>query len=470
MRKHAIATTAVLATFVLTFPLAAQDAMPVAQLADTAQRLKARLDRLDEIETPNDAEKERLAATTKELDDLAEWIERQQGFTEQHYVEAGSPFIQSHPQPALRITDAGLKLFATSRFLHDHRGFALTKIAMDLHPCAARMKALQDAEAAFRKALTCKPETWHAHVGLFQALEQLDKCDEALRELAIAEKDPAAKDGFRMPWQLRASVLMRAGKPKDAIKLLTTETIEAADTVDQLVLLVRANALANDAAATQAAITKLRAADTTPRSLIESADALAYLGKKPDALKLLAQRPPIAKFTNEQERVAQLWSQCGAAMEVFWNATDYSPSGPLRAALTKSLGHSFQLMEAGKQVDLSGSPVLMCKLLEGAAKNAGREKEWGNHLLFVLCARAAPAHKPSAGAEQLAIGIYGKDDPIPGLDDVPARLLAMRANLGDTETAGVLTGLRAIEKLNAKPPAAPAPAKPAAPTKPPAKK
>ena len=469
--RHPSLAAAVLGTFVLAVPVApvvAQDAMPVEQLAATAQKLKAKLDRLAEIEKPSDAEKERIAATVQELSDLAEWIARQQGFTEQHYVEASSPFIQSHPKPALQITDAGLKLFPESRFLHDHRGFAQTKIAMDLHPCAARVKALQDAEAAFRKALTCKPETWHAHVGLFQVLDQLDKCDEALSELAIAEKDPAAKEGFVIPWQLRASVLMRAGKPKDAVKLLTTEKIEAADTVDQLVLLVRANALANDAAATQAAITKLRAADTTPRSLIEAADALAYLGKKPDALKLLAQRPPLGKWSSEQERIAQIWSQCGAAMEVFWNATDFSPTGPLRGALTKALDHSFMFMKDGKEANLSSSPLMMCKLLEGAAQNVSEHiKDWGNHTLFVLSARAAPAHKPDA-SEQFMIDSYAKNnDPIPGVDDIPARLLALRNNVGDPEAGGTLTGLRAIEKLEAKPPAAaPAPA----PTKPPAKK
>ena len=470
MRHSIFAIPTILAAFLFASSLAAQDAMPVEQLASTAQRLKAKLDRLGEIENPNAEEKKRLAETEKELDDLAEWIERQKGFTEQHYVQAGAPFFETHPRQALRITDAGLKPFPDSRFLNDHRGFALTKIAEDLHPCAAQLAAWHGAEAAFRKSLTCKPETFHAHAGLFQVLDHLDRCDEAMRELDAAMAHEAGKQAVEIHVFHRASMLMRAGKAKDALKLLQAAQVSDEDKVDHLVFLVRAAALANDAAAAQAAIPKLRAADTTPRSLIEAADALAYLGKKADALKLLAQRPPIGKFSNEQERLAQLWSQNGAAMEVFWTASDFSPAGPLRAALTKTLDHHFIVMDGGKQVELNTSPLMMCKLLGDAAKAANERdeniKDWGNHTLFVLCARAAPAHKP-AGMEQNLVTMFTKNnDPIPDTNDIPARLLALRWNVGNTGTAGVLTGLRAIEKLEPKKPAA----APAAPAKPPAKK
>jgi hypothetical protein len=43
-----------------------------------------------------------------------------------------------------------------------------------------------------------------------------------------------------------------------------------------------------------------------------------------------------------------------------------------------------------------------------------------------------------------------KDRHVPCADDVPALFLAMRYDVGDPGASGVLTGLRALEKLGEK--------------------
>ncbi|HEX6813944.1 MAG TPA: hypothetical protein VF384_20140 [Planctomycetota bacterium] len=438
-------------------PAAAQQTPSPQLLAQSTHELVQKLARLSEIEDPSFAQKAKLEAAQKELADLVATMAKGEGMTEDHFVQASSPLIETHTREALAISEAGVKRFPESRFLHDHTGFANTALAFRMQPSAARLTALLAAETAFRKALTCKPETFHAHMGLYQVLDPLGKCNEALVELEIAVKDPTAAEALNLLWSRRASLLMRSGKPKDALKYLQGVEVPDDESVMKLRSVVRANALAGDATATQAAIKAMRDAEASPSTLIEAADALAYLGKKAEALKLLAERPPKGPFKTEEEREAQLYSQSGAAMEEFLKATDYSHTGPLRAALTKALGHSYGFYDSGKQIDLSSSPVMMSKLLADMPLFDQKIKDWGNHLLFVLSVRAAPAHKPGPD-EQKMLGLL-KGQPMPTADDIAARLLALRYNVGEPDAVGVLMGLRAAEKLEVKAAPASAPAK-----------
>lgn len=409
---------------------------------------------LAELRDADDKDKQaQLPPKQKELAEFVALCVKGEGFTEQHFVEAGNPFLRAEWPAALAISEAGITRFPESRFLHDHVGIARSNGAFAEPPSAARVAGLLAAEAAFRKALQCTPDTWHAHAGLYQVLEQLGYCDEALRELDAALKSPEAATTINVQWQRRAGLLMRSERAKDALAVLKEVNPEDDEKVDVQVMVLRATALCGDAAATQAAANALRSLESSPRTLVEAADALAYVGKKADALKLLAQRPPRGKFESDEEREAQLYSQSAEAMEAFLKATDFSPGGPLRAALTKALDHHFFFMAGGKQNDFANSPLMMTKLLGGTNMPEEPIKDWGNHVLFVLSMRALPAHKPTAAEQQFADMM--KNDRWPTADDIPARLLALRAAIGEPDAIGALTALRAVEKLDPKPPPSP---------------
>ncbi|HEU4419899.1 MAG TPA: hypothetical protein VFT55_13285, partial [Planctomycetota bacterium] len=260
---------------------------------------------------------------------------------------------------------------------------------------------------------------------------------------------------INVTWLRRVGLLMRTDRAKEALAVLKSVTPEDDQKVDVQIMVLRATALAGDAAATLAAANALRSLESSPRTLVEAADALAYAGKTDEALKLLAQRPKRGKFASDEEREAQLYSQSAEAMEAFLTAADFSPGGPLRAALTKALDHHFVVMGAGgKQDDLAGSPLMMTKLLGGSGMPEEPIKDWGNHLLFVLSMRAVPAHKPTPAEQQLVDMM--KKDRWPTADDIPGRLLALRAAVGEPDHAGTLTALRAVEKLDPKTPPTPA--------------
>ena len=422
----------------------------VQDIAKTAHTLAQQLGELRDDGDKKDA----LAAKKKELAAFVALCVKGEGFTEQHFVEASSPLIEDEWQAGLAISEAGTAKFPQSRFLHDHVGAGRHLGALAERPSAARVAGLNSSEAAWRKALQCKPDTWHAHFGLYQVLEHLGYCDEALRELDTALKNAEAKKAINVQWLRRAGLLMRTERAKEALAVLAAAVPEDdEDKVAVQIMVLRATALAGDAEATQAAANALRTLESSPRTLVEAADALAYAGKKPEALALLAQRPKRAKPESEEQREAQLYSQSAEAMEAFLKATDHSPGGPLRAALTKALDHHFLTMEGGKQEDFASSPLMMSKLLGSPSMPEEPIKDWGNHVLFVLSMRAVPAYKPSPAEKKLADML--KKDRWPTADDIPCRLLELRKAVGEPDEVGALTALRAVEKLDPKKPPAP---------------
>jgi len=441
-------TFALLAVLSLSLAPRAQDRPPSAEaLGRSAHDLVQQLAHLDAVDEPNDAQKAEHAEALKALDELAARIEKLEGLTAEHYVRASSPLLEGHAALALRIAKAGLKHFPESRFLCDHAGMAHTQLAVEVPPGATQLTELKAAEQSFRKALPLQPDTVHAHLGLCQVLSLLDQCDEALQQLDIAGKLAEAGEPLPDTGLLRISLLLRSGRAKEALVLLRTPGSAGHDADDAQILTLRACALAGDAAAAQAAITKLSPGPGNLRLLVEAADVLGFLGKKPEALKLLAQRPPRGDFETEEQRIAQLLLQTAAAQEVIWKANDFSPKGPLRAALTKALGHSYKTVDPSakppKETDLSGSPVLIAQML--ANKPPSPQKDWANRVLQVLCVRASADHKPTPLETQ--VRDLTKGQRMPTADDVPALFLAMRRDVGDPDACAALSGLRAVEKL-----------------------
>jgi tetratricopeptide (TPR) repeat protein len=420
----------------------------VEAIARTAQELTQRVVQLkDQVDADENARAD-LNAAQAELDAFVRKLGQMEGLTVEHFVQASAPLLETLPERCVSVCEAGLRHHTDARFLHDNLGFARLTLAAQRSPDAGQTTLAQQAAASFRQALKCQPETFHSHLGLSQALHLLGQGEEALQQFELCLQDADGRSALADAWDLRASLLLGGGKPQDALDLLSPMVSSAADPIPLRILTLRAKALLGDAAAVQKAADALRDAESSPRTLIEAADALAFVGKTKEALALLAQRPAIGKWHDEDERLAQLYAQTGAAMEAFWQAKDVSTT-PFRAALTQALDHHILVMEAGakgKQTDLAGSPVLMAQML--LTMPAEAIKDWGNHLLFVLCVRAAPSHEPSALEQQMAVVYAGK--PQPGLDDVPARLAALRRDVGDVDAAGGLTGLRAAEKLAAK--------------------
>jgi hypothetical protein len=246
---------------------------------------------------------------------------------------------------------------------------------------------------------------------------------------------------------LEAGALLQANKPKDALAKLAEKEGEEAQ-----ILTLRAYALAGDANNAQKLIETMRKADPSARTLVQAIDALLYLGKKPEAAKLLALCPKAAEFSTEEERQDQLLSQCAAAMDVVSKATDWSPKSPLRAQLTKALDHHILVMDPAakpkpKQVDLTVSPTLTAKMLANMPAGTESAKDWANRTLQVLCIRGIRAYTATPLEKQIAAAM--KDQRLPTEADVPAIYAEMRMDLGDPFACGSLMALRAIEKLEA---------------------
>ncbi|HEX5051815.1 MAG TPA: hypothetical protein VFZ65_08595 [Planctomycetota bacterium] len=431
--------------------LPAQEEPPtVGELAQTAHQLVEQLSASAPTDGAGDEQKAARAAATKALEELVVRMETLTGLSVEHYVEVSSPMIFGCPQQCVRVAVAGLQHFPDSRFLWDHVGFARTQIAIEQPPCQARLAELQEAARAFRKALSNQPDTFHAHVGMFQVASLLGQVDDALVEFEAATKDEEGRQALPDAWLLRAGLLLRLGRAEDAAKLLGSDVVTDELRGAAQILLLRAHAIGGDAAAAQALIKKMRAADAGPRVLVEAADALAYLGKKTEALQLLAQRPKRGAFETEEERVDQLLTQGAAAMEVFWKASDWSPKGPLRTALTAALEHRFLVMDTTakpkpKETDLTASPALLAQLLGNAPESD--EKAWADRTLLVLAIRSIRDHKSTPLEKQMLA--LQKDQRMPTSADEPAIFLAMRWDVGNPDACGVLTGLRAIEKLDA---------------------
>jgi thioredoxin-like negative regulator of GroEL len=352
----------------------------------------------------------------------------------------------------VRVAEAGLKRFADSRFLWDHVGFATSKIAFEEQPSAAQMGRARKAADAFRKALTLQPDTYHAHLGLYQALDRLGEPEEALQQLEVAAKAATAA-GEQLPLLplLRGIALLHANKPADAVTSLQSDALPSEFKPAAQILTLRAYALAGDAAKVAAQIEALQKSDDSPRAALEGADALLWLGRKEDAMKLLAKKPAPAKEGDDEVEQAQL-AQSFAALELFANATDFGAASPTRIPLGKALGHRFAAFlpdKSGKtrEVDLSSSPVMMSSLLVSAPPEP--MKDWANRLLQALCIEAMPAHKPSADESFLRASTHPR-----GAEDLPAVLVAMRYALADPNEPCGLASRRAAEKLQGKPPAA----------------
>jgi tetratricopeptide (TPR) repeat protein len=438
-KKHTI-----LAFLLLAGTAPAQSVPSVAELTSTARELTAQHRDLHAVASRTGEQEQQLARCLTLLEALVARMEQTEGLSVEHYVEVSSPMIYVVPAQGVRVAEAGLKRFPDARFLWDHVGFARFSLAASLPPCAQRTAELQAAEQTFRKALALTPDTFHAHLGIYQVLAALDRCAEALAEFELAMRDEAARAALPEAWRHKVDLLLRCGRAADAVALLTAA--DAPTETDARILLLRARALAGDLEGVKAASADV-GKGAEPRKIVDAADALAYLGKKKEALELLALLPARGTAESVEGRARGLVLQCGAAMVVFWKASSFTPKGPLRAALTKALEHQIKAIDSTKmppkEADLSSSPVLIAQML--ANMPAEPAKDWANRVLQVLSVRAIPGHKP--GKFEAMVIEATKAQRIPGEDDLAAVFLAMRGDVGDPECCGVLTGLRALEKL-----------------------
>lgn len=414
--------------------------------AALAQRTAELVQRLVQLEAAA-ADAAQLAAVQQQIDQLVAELGGD-GFAVEHYVEVGSALLQHAPQAALAVSELGLQRFADSRFLLDHAGFAHAAIADGMRPTAARLGQLQQAEASFRKALQLQPDTCHAHFGLYQVLDLLDQPKAALAELEAALQLPHDDKAMPFLWLRRASLLLRSNQPAQALAVLQSGEIDATDQRLARILTLRAHALAGDSRQVQAQVETLLRLDASDHATMVAADALLWLGKRGEAVKLLGQRPASATGGDADELPQR--QQVFAALQAIAAVKD--PSTPsLRVPLTRALGHEFMVFDHDKsgkprEVDLSSSPRAMAQLLQSAT--VGTVKEWANHLLLALCLQALPGYRTPAQEAKLeaAMRVLPPADP----SSLPALLVAMRTAVGDPELAGGLISLRAAQQLEPK--------------------
>lgn len=433
----------------LAAPAAAQDLPSPEAMARSTQALVDELSRLQAIPQPGETDKKELAKANAQVAELVRSMQGD-GYSREHYVEVSSVLIQDQSQAAIDIAESGLRRYPDARFLYDHVGFAATSLALHQSPSAQQLVQLQAAEAAFKKALALEPDTEHTHIGLYQVLDHLDRPDEALGELAAALKFPEAQQQLNFLWLRRAGLLLRAGKVEDALAVLQSGEVPADDLPMQRIFVLRAYALSGDVAKAQQQIATMLAADETAAATAAAVDALLYLNKKADALKLLQQRPPHGDDAAQQK-------QSFAAFEAIAKNSDLAAASA-RAALTKALDHHFLVMDADKrgkprQLDFSNSPVMLAQLLAQALAEAGEEtqKGWANHILLALCLRAQKGYKAPADEAKFA-ALLQNSMHFPDAEDLPAVLLALRLGISDPQAQGPLQALRTWEKLGDKKP------------------
>jgi tetratricopeptide (TPR) repeat protein len=446
----------------LTFTAAAAAQAPSPrELAERAHRIAQQHAAADESD-----DRAATKAAAQQLATLLDEAKAAKDWTAEHFVEASSPLLGAHPAEGLAISEAGLKLFPDSRFLWDHAGFAQTALADAMRPGKRRVDGFTAAVKSFEQSLQRQPDTWHAHLGLAQALDSLGDAEGALRELKVALGDEQGKQGIPHAGMRLAALSLRLGKWPEALAAIDQAT-DVEEALWPAILRVRVHALAKDLPRLQTAIAAMLLLDDSPRGQLEAADAWFYVGRKDDAQQALAKLPALGKAKTEEERIGQIYSASGAALAAWWQATDVSAKGPLRGVLTKALGHSFLVMDPSakppkpKENDLSASPRAMTHLLHGAMEHDDEQrKTWANRVLLALCLQAAKDYKAPEFEAKLLAGI--DKDPAT-LDDVPGLQLDAACALGDPQQSCALTGWHAMSRVVPPRP----PTKPAAPAKPP---
>lgn len=427
-------------------PLSAQ----VPGVEAMVQEVRVLATRLQGLKSSNAEQRLQRTEAVKAIDAFLEPLLAGHGWSLEHFVQVSSPLVEVYPEAVLRVVEVGLKRFPDARVLHDQTGLARLSMATRLKACAERLTALRAAEHSFRKALSVPPDSHTAHLGLSQVLDLSGRYGEALGQLDVAQRlAVAAEQALPLLPLWRGGLLLRAGKPAEALTVLNGEGINPALAAKVEVLVLRAHAMAGDLEQVESQAKSMAQKGDAARVALEHADALLWLGQRSEALALLAKKPVIEKGS-EGAPAQALLAQSYAALELVATVTEFDPRSPVRVLLTKALGHSYSRALPDKEgkvreVDLSASPVLISHLLHTSPVQP--VKQWGNRLLLVLCLKASPAWKPSPDEAVAVKAVSG----LPSLKDLPAILLAMRFAVGDPEQACGLASWRIAESLQPRP-------------------
>lgn len=287
----------------------------------------------------------------------------------------------------------------------------------------------------------------------------LGEPERKLREFATALEQRA---GLTVEHYVKACEAFSMWYPDVSLRIAEAAKRKWLTKADLLILEVRALALSGEAAAAVDAIARLRAMESSSRTVLEAADALAHLGRKEDALKTLAEQAVVTESAKEPAWERELYGKAVAVMRALWTTDDFSPTGPLRAALTKALDYHVLVTDQGTQIDLASSPIAICRLLGRSPPEAEGVTYWADHVLLVLSVYAAASHHPTAAEQRVLAEWAGNGVAVPGIADVPGCLLSMRGLVAFSDGPATLTALRTVEKFEAMAKTL-QPAKPAAP-------
>ncbi len=324
-------------------------------------------------------------------------VEENLPWKERHFLNASKFFTErDDPARALKICLAGKRKYPKSRFILDNLGLAYLLEARDASKAEERTRALRKAYRTFKKAVKLKPDTYHAHFGLFQAAYHLGRYETALEELEKFRSFKDAPRPLKKPRTMEGKTLLGAGRFEKAAAALKDPAALREDP-NNGILAMRALALAGKTKEALALAEELEKKGADPRlARWAKADLLIFLGKKKEAVHFL-KKHPVKRKKDESKGSFLLAGQAQAGLR-FLSLLGPKTTSKIRRGLPKILDHKFILFLPGKgkkpkELRLNASPIAMAKLMIECPPSV---KIGENTVYLSLLSLALQRHKPTS--------------------------------------------------------------------------
>ncbi len=373
---------------------------------------------------------------------------------ENHFLETSKFFLERNDGPrALRICLAGARRYPKSRYLLDNLGLAYLLAAREAKKPRERTQALKKAYRAFKRAVRLKPDTYHAHFGLFQAAYHLGRYETALEELEKYKSFKDAPRPMKRPRTMEGKTLLGAGRFDKAAALLKDPATLKEDSSNGI-LAVRALALAGKTEEALALAEELEKKGVDPRlARWAKADLLIFLGKRKEAVRFL-KKHPVKRKKDETEAEFKLARQAQAGLRYLSLLTPKTV-GKIRRGLPKILDHKFILFLPGKgkkpkEMLLNSSSIAMAKLMINCPPSA---KIGENTVYLALLSLDLQRHKPTFFEKKYVLPYKVWTDDVKKLgtpDGLRECIRKLRRGLLDPEFNCALTAWKLAQYLETK--------------------
>ncbi len=373
---------------------------------------------------------------------------------EYHYLNASLFFTRRNDYArAQKICLAGKKKYPESRFIRDNLGLAYLLEAKLASGRASREEALRKAYLAFREALRLKPDTYHAHFGLFQAAFHLGRFQTALKELRKYKAFKDAPNPMKKPRTMEGKTLLGAGDFKGAADFLDDPKTFQEDPSNRI-LAMRARALEGKTGRA-VALAEGMEKEGVDRRLARwaKADLLIFLGRKKEAIHFL-KKHPVKRKKDESEEEFKLAKEAQAGLR-FLSLLTPKTTGKIRRGLPKILDHEFILLVPGKgkkprRMLFHSSPLAMAWLMLECPRSV---KIGENTVYLALLSLELQRHKPTSREKKYLPEKFRKDPRVVKLgtpDGLRECIRKLDRGLLDPEFNCALAGWRLARFLETK--------------------